>query len=167
MRARLPDLSRTFRRQRSRGDDLGQVATLEIFHRDVEILAVRAVFVDCRDIAADAAELLLELRAPALRIENLLRLAVGAGGHELQRYPLRVPTVGRQEHRGHASAADFPRDFVGSDAQKHGVHRLPRRPRGAPDAVDRRSGGSTKKLSRRSAARTVSAKCAKASSPTP
>ncbi len=69
--------------QRTTGDDLGEVQSLEVLHRDVEISPFGAVLVHGRHVAARPTELFLKFRPPALGLEDFARLAVITRGHEL------------------------------------------------------------------------------------
>ena len=135
------DADRTVGRQRAGGDDLREISPVEVLHRDVEISAISVVFVHNRHVPADATELLLKLRAPALRIEDFVRLSISSRRHQLQRNPAAVPTVGREKHDSHAAAPDLVDDLVRphANALKNRGHHRPRRTRGVVDDVDRES----------------------------
>ena len=70
------DTDGAVRRQRAGRENLGEISSVEILHRDVEVAALNAVFVHERNVLADLAELLLKLRAPALGLEDLLRVRI-------------------------------------------------------------------------------------------
>src|SRR5262245_64377910 len=74
------------RRQRAGRKDLREIPAVEIFHRDVEVAALGAVFVDDGNVLTDLAELLLELGAPALGFEDLLRVSIGSNRNKLERH---------------------------------------------------------------------------------
>ena len=135
------DTDGALRRQRAGCENLREIPAVEIFHRDVEVAALGAVFVQGRNVLADPAELLLKPRAPALGLEDFLRVPVRADRNQLERHTTIVPAVGCEEHDGHATASDLVDDLVRSDANalKDRRHHRPRRMRGVADDVDRTS----------------------------
>ena len=136
---RNPD--RTFRSQRPVGEHFRKVPAFEVLHRDVEIPALGVVLIHNRNVAAGAAQLFLQLRAPALGFHDFVCFPVRSHRHELERNLAAVPAVGRQKDDGHTSAADFADNLVRSNANalKDGRHHRPRRPRDGCDVVDRGS----------------------------
>ena len=100
-------------------------APLEVLHRDVEVAPLGAVLVHRRHVAARPAELLLKLRAPALRLEDFARLPVVARRHQLQRDPAVRPGVRGEKHRRHPAAADLLENLVRSDALEDRRHHRP------------------------------------------
>src|SRR5262252_4127480 len=110
------DVDRAAWPQRADREDLGEVPAVEIFHRDVEVAARGAMLVHDRNVLADPAELLLELRAPALGLEHFLCVPVRSDRNQLERDTTTVAAVGCEEHDGHAAAPDLVDDLVRSDA---------------------------------------------------
>ena len=80
------------------------------------------MFVHNRHVPADATELLLKLRAPALRIEDFVGLSISSRRHQLQRNLEAGPAVGGQENDSHAAATDLSKNVVRSDALKDCRH---------------------------------------------
>src|SRR5207237_9350273 len=70
------DADGALRRQRAGGENLREILAVEILHRDVDVTALGAVFVEHRNGPADSRERVLQLRAPALSLENLLGIPV-------------------------------------------------------------------------------------------
>src|SRR5206468_1002161 len=64
----------------------------------------RAVLEDARHVRARTAELLLQLRAPALGLERAVRLVIAAGRHQAQGDTVVGPRVGREKDGGHSGA---------------------------------------------------------------
>ncbi len=135
------DTDGALRRQRAGRENLGEISSVEIFHRDVEVAALGAVFVHNRNVLTDPAELLLKLRAPALGLEDLLRVTIRSGRNQLERNMTTVPAIGCEEHDGHAAASDLVDDLVRSDANalKNRRHHRPGLTRGVVDDVERTS----------------------------
>ena len=100
---------------RSAGDGVREIFAIDVLHRDVEVIADRAVFVDLRHERAHGGELLLQPRAPLLGFEDLPALAVGPDRHLLQRDVRVGSRVAGEKHHGHAAAPDLAVDVVGPD----------------------------------------------------
>ena len=132
------DADGALRRQRAGGENLREIPAVEIFHRDVEVAAFGAVLVDDRHVLADAAELLVQLRAPALGLEYVVAVGVGADRNQLERDVAIVSAVGGEEHDGHAAASDLADDFVRPDANALEARRSSP---SSPDARRRRQPG--------------------------
>ena len=146
-------------------ENLGEISSVEILHRDVEVAAFGAVFVHERHVLADLAELLLKLRAPALGLEDLLRVAIRSGRHQLERDRSAVPAIGGEEHDSHAAASDLVDDLVRSDANalEDRRHHRPGLTGGVVEDVGRTSGASANQLSRLNTARAPSLRSPKVS----
>jgi hypothetical protein len=119
------DAGRAFGAQDAAGDHLGERRPLEILHRDVEIAPLGRVLVDRRHMTADAAELFLQLRSPALGAEDFARFAIVSRGYQLQRDAPAGPGVGGEEHRRHPAAADLLENLVRSDPLEYRRHHRP------------------------------------------
>src|SRR6185436_7249950 len=112
------------------------------------------------------AEALLQLGAPGFGVENLARLAIAAGRHQLERNAPLGSRIGGEEHGRHAAAADLGDDFIGADAVEDRVHHRLRR----PGPFDGRAGGScppANQLSRTTRAAAASPSARKASAAIP
>ena len=150
------DAGRALGIQRTTRDDLGEVQSLEVLHRDVEISPLGAVLVHDRDMAADPAELLLKFRPPALGLEDFARLPIVARGHQLQRHAAARPGVGGEKHGRHPAAADLLENLVWSDTLEDGRHHRPWRPRGDAGVVALEAGPSGNQFSRMTLSLTAS-----------